>query len=438
MKTTSLLLAVALTALSLSGAATKKLSSHKRSLKKRVVKKRSRTAVHPVPVVYRRAAFARISSEMSPAADSFRNAAALVPFFDRLYRAGEAKTAVHILQYGDSHTASDDWVNAMRQSFQARFGSGGPGFGLAGHPYRGYRRFDLKGSNSPGWHTEGLVGRAGDERYGLGGVSITAEAAGETVTMSTECDELKLCYLQQPGGGSVDIEEDGEPIGTVSTNGDYEAGFFEYQPKPGAHQYTVRTVSAEPVRLFGWVAERNEGVTLETLGINGAQVNMIGEWDGEILRQEIAERDPALITVAYGTNEALSPKWTAEEYRQALTTAVARLREAAPEASIALIGPPDCFLRTRRGLAPFPHLDDVIRIQREVARESGCAFWDWRERMGGRGSKKLWVQAGLAQADYVHLTPAGYQMLGRALFEDLMEQYGRFMDARTRALESSR
>ncbi len=200
----------------------------------------------------------------------------------------------------------------------------------------------------------------------------------------------------------------------------------------------MRTTSAAPVRLFGWVAERNEGVTFETLGINGAQVSMIGEWDGEILREQIAERDPALITVAYGTNEALSPKWTAEDYRAAVTAAVARLREDAPEASIALIGPPDCYLRGRRGLIRFPHLDEVIRIQREVAREAGCAFWDWRERMGGPGSKKLWVQAGLAQPDYVHLTPAGYQMLGRALFADLMEQYRRFTDARMRALESRR
>lgn len=431
MKTISLVMALALAAVPAGAATAKKPSGRKRSAKKRV-------AVHAVPVAYRRAAFERVSLEMSPEADSFKNAAALVPFFERLNRAGEEKAPVHILQYGDSHTASDDWVNAMRRSFQARFGSGGPGFGFAGHPYRGYRRFDLTGSNSPGWHTEGLVGRTGDGRYGLGGVSITSERADETVTLAVECDQLKLCYLRQPGGGSVDIDEDGAPIGTVSTDGDYGAGFFEYRPEPGPHRYTVKTESAEPVRLFGWVAERNRGVTFETLGINGAQVGMIGDWDAAILGEQLAERDPALITVAYGTNEALSPKWTAEGYRTSLTVAVARLREAAPEASIALIGPPDCYLRTRRGLIRFPHLDEVIRIQRDVAAETGCAFWDWRERMGGPGSKKLWVRAGLAQPDYVHLTPAGYRMLGQALFDDLMEQYRRFTGARTRELESSR
>lgn len=382
------------------------------------------------PVVFHQAALREVTSDMNAPSDSFLNARALVPFFEQLYRSGQDRTPVHILQYGDSHTASDDWANAMRQNFQARFGAGGSGFALAGHPYRGYRRFDFSGGNSPGWVTEGTVGHLTDGRYGLGGVSLTADSPGETVTATTEGDVLKLCYLQQPGGGGMEIEEDGTEIGTVSTDGDLEAGFFTYNPAPGTHRYTVRTVSSAPVRLFGWISERKTGVTYETLGINGAQADMLADWDANILAAQIAERDPALIVMAYGTNEALSPRWDAVEYKKALLTVVARFRKAAPEATIALIGPPDCFLRTRRGLIPFPHMEEVIRVEKEVAREANCAFWDWRERMGGPGSKKLWVQAGLSQGDYVHLTTAGYQMLGNTLFSDLMDEYQRFLAVR--------
>jgi hypothetical protein len=84
----------------------------------------------------------------------------------------------------------------------------------------------------------------------------------------------------------------------------------------------------------------------------------------------------------------------------------------------------------RSRLVAFPHLDQVIEIQREVAQENGCAFWDWRAAMGGPGSVRQWVQAGLGQGDYTHLTGAGYRMTGSALFDELMAQYDRFLAIR--------
>jgi len=79
---------------------------------------------------------------------------------------------------------------------------------------------------------------------------------------------------------------------------------------------------------------------------------------------------------------------------------------------------------------PFPNLDEVIEIQRQVALQNGCAFWDWRMRMGGPGSVNQWVQAGLSQGDYVHFTGAGYRLVGDMLLEELMSQYSRFLAAR--------
>ncbi|HYK16862.1 MAG TPA: hypothetical protein VEV37_02520, partial [Bryobacteraceae bacterium] len=105
-------------------------------------------------------------------------------------------------------------------------------------------------------------------------------------------------------------------------------------------------------------------------------------------------------------------------------------RAAAPLASILLVGPPDCEYRLRDGgRRTFPHLDEVIEIQRQVALDSGCAFWDWRARMGGPGSVHQWVQAGLGQADHTHLTSAGYRMVGDMLFSEIMNQYDRFQAA---------
>jgi len=39
-------------------------------------------------------------------------------------------------------------------------------------------------------------------------------------------------------------------------------------------------------------------------------------------------------------------------------------------------------------------------------------------------------QAGLGQGDYVHLTNAGYRLVGSMLFGELMAQYNRFLTVR--------
>ena len=376
----------------------------------------------------KQAALAHIQ-ELAERTGVIENPAALVPFFEQLSPASTAP--IHILHYGDSHTASDDWADAMRQGLQSRFGAGGPGFALAGHPYRGYRRYDLSSAGSEGWLTEGTVGHLGDGRNGLGGVSISTRETGRTASINIECSDLAIFYLQQPGGGQLEFLVNDVPTELISTDGDLGAGVFQFKPPSGAHQYMLRTISDSPVKLFGWAAQNQSGVTYETLGINGAQAAMLLDWDEKILASEIAQRDPALIVLAYGTNEAISPKWDSVSYSAAFGQLLDRFRRAAPTAAILVVGPPDCQFRLRQRHLSYPHLTDVIDAQRSVALAHGCAFWDWRARMGGKGSVTEWFRAGLGQPDHVHLTGAGYHLIGRMLLNDMLGQYSLFQAAKS-------
>ena len=398
------------------------------SAHKPITRSKSKVAAQWVSPAVRQAALMEVTDRMVVRGSHFENAAALVPFFELMNSAQRSGQAVHILQFGDSHTASDDWVNAMRVAFQAKYGSGGPGFTHAGHPFRGYRRFDVSGANSAGWVTEGTVAQMGDGRDGLSGISITAHVPGQTVSLTTSCDRLQLFYLQQPDGGAMELAVDGKQVGLIDTKGELASGVYDYAPEPGTHEYLLRTTSRGPVRLFGWASDANRGVTVETLGINGAQASVMLNWDETLWSAQVAERDPALIILAYGTNEANNPKFWWEEYRNDLRAVLARVRKAAPVASILMIGPPDCGR-----LHALPHLDEVVRVQREVAREVGAAFWDWRQNMGGPGATELWVKAGLGQADHIHLTSDGYRLLGQALFEELELENSHYQSAQQAA-----
>ena len=387
----------------------------------------------PVPAKLRAEAHEGVFTKVATGADiPVENAAALVPFFELLYRhqKGEIPGPVRILHYGDSHTAADEWTGDLRSRFQEKFGDGGSGYSFAGRPWNGYRRLDVRTGSTRNWHTDGLVGRQGDGVYGLGGVSMSTRLPHEAVYLQAEGQQFELFYLQQPGGGEVQVYDNGNPVERISTEGAEEPGYYRYETTPGQHKLEVETLDRAPVRLFGWVAENATGVTYETLGINGAQASIMLDWNEPVLRSNIQRRNPSLIILAYGTNEAGRKDWTVDTYQAMFQELIGRIRSAAPTATIMLIGPPDRWIKTRKGWVAMDNIDMIVEAQRRAAVATQCAFWDLRAKMGGKGSMQQWVTAGMAQYDHVHFTGTGYRVLGDAVFRDLMSQYDAFLKAR--------
>jgi lysophospholipase L1-like esterase len=398
-------------------------------------KKTKRRVAPPAPKISsaaRAASVRKVADYLEESPRTIAQPGALVPVFEQLFRLGSEtnKTPVHILHFGDSHTAADDWTGGLRDLFKEKFGDGGSGFSLAGHPFLGYRRFDVRGGGSAGWQSQGLRSAAGDGYFGLGGISISTERSGESVYIDAECDFLEIQYLQHPGGGGLTLFDNEERLEAFSTDGELAPGFIRYQVSPGPHRFTLRTVNARPVRLFGWVADRSAGVTYEALGINGAEASVMLRWDENMLATYLQRRNPGMIVLAYGTNEASDPNWNPESYQAMFAALLQRLRRAAPATSILVLGPADRWYRYRGALRPLPGIDSIIAAQQYACRENACAYWNTQERMGGKGSMRDWVAAGLGQGDYVHFTSAGYRRLAAVLFADILQQYQTYKKTR--------
>jgi lysophospholipase L1-like esterase len=396
-------------------------------------KKKKRPAAPPVSAAARAAAQGKVEVYLAgSAAKPFPQPGALVPFFEQLVRlaTAEDRTPVHIIQFGDSHTAADEWTGGLREQFRERFGDGGSGFSLAGHPFVGYRRFDARGGGTTGWESTGLRTGAGDGWFGLGGVGIDTARAGQSVFLETECDSLEIHFLQQPRGGRLALYDYDQWLDEIPTDGEPAPGFVRYATPPGPHRFLLKTLDARPVRLFGWVADKATGVTYEALGINGAEAPLLLKWDETMLSAYLQRRGPALIVLSYGTNEASDPLWHRESYGAAFAKVVERLRGAAPAATILVLGPADRWVRTRGRWQLVPGIDDIIAQQQGVCRELGCVYWDTRQRMGGVGTMRDWQSAGLAQGDRVHFTAAGYRRLSTILFADLMQLFEAYRQAR--------
>jgi lysophospholipase L1-like esterase len=367
----------------------------------------------------------------APALKSIRgieNAAGLDKFFRSLATVKRRIEPVRIMHFGDSHTAADILTAEIRRNFQRDFGDGGAGYMVPRNPMSTPRRGVLSGATS-GWAVDGIGGRVeANGIYGLAGIGLSTTQADERAWLETNCNHFEVYYLRQPGGGTIDILIDGmsvleQPISLAS-----DAPLPDYYtfdtPADRVHRIEVRTVTPGKARILGIVTEHiAPGVSYDVLGINGARAKRLVSWNDTAFVDNIVQRKPDLIIVAYGTNEVTDDDWTIESYQRMFAAILRRFRRAAPQASILVYGPPD---RGDVALAGSK-MPAMIAAQRRAALEVGAAFWDSYGAMGGGGSMDVWASQGLGQGDRVHLTSAGYQRIGSMFYEDISAAYKKYL-----------
>ena len=394
----------------------------------------------------------RVMHSLASTKVGIENPRALHPFFDQLHQleADPKAQLVRVIQFGDSHTAADLFTGALRTLFQEKFGDGGAGFSFAGYPFAGYHIHGTKRAQSTGWLALGThLKDIGDGMVGMGGISLSTDAAGNWVSLDADATSLQVQYLIQPNGGSIEIRDNDTLIATVSTASPVSteqataapvsleqvtAGHYDTPVPPGPHHLEVLTINQAPVRLLGLSTENSAGVTYEAAGINGAEASLFLRWNEALQQPLMAETNPALIVLSYGTNEAGDRNWTEESYAAMFQRIIERCRRLAPNASILVVGPPDRALRAgRRAWKPFAGVDRIVAAQRSVCRQMHCAYWDQRSRMGGLGSMRDWVSISWAQPDHTHFTGEGYTELASALFSDIVQQYDTYESPLTRA-----
>jgi hypothetical protein len=100
-----------------------------------------------------------------------------------------------------------------------------------------------------------------------------------------------------------------------------------------------------------------------------------------------------------------------------------RIQAAVPEASYMLVGPPDMASKNDAEGHSKPAVPLFVAAQKEIAAKEGWAFWNQFKAMGGAGSMWSWVQSGLGQADMIHPTGTGGNVLGKMEYLALMQKY---------------
>jgi lysophospholipase L1-like esterase len=353
---------------------------------------------------------------------------ALDHFYESLERTEtqEKGAITRIVHYGDSPTTADLITGDVRSLLQKKFGDAGHGFILAAKPWAWYQhdRVALSGSGWLTWPASNF--EVHDGLYGLGGASIagSANANSRIVFQDPGHTHFEVSFLRQPDGGRLILTADGKLMGMVDTSGEaHTPGFASFDVPGGVSALDLR-VEQGRVRLFGIIAEKpGPGVVYDSLGMNGASILVLSHMFNEKhWEEELRRRNPDLVIVNYGTNEADFTAFVDTQYAKELRETIRRIRSALPEAAVLVMSPMDRGHRIGLGeIETMPTIPRIVALQRRVAHETGCGFFDTFTAMGGAGTMARWytAQPRLVSADLTHPYPAGAKVVAMVFAKEI-------------------
>lgn len=344
--------------------------------------------------------------------------------------AGFEGALTRVSHWGDSVIASDHVTSALRQRMQRRFGDGGHGWHLLSTPTLSYRHRGIRFKKGD-WDNCYIINNCRkDGHYGYGGTVFYAKG-GSRASFGTARDgafgrkvsRFELWYAAEPRGGPIKVLIDGVEVETLDGRADELIDRYAVFDVPdGDHELAVR-VNAGRGRLYGVVLERDgPGVVWDGLSNLGAFTGRMLNADPEHIRAQIERRDPHLLVFQFGGNDLII-KESKYDLLERQTRELIQLYRGGEARACLLISPVDHGERKGGRTVSVEAMGPVTQIQRRVALEEGCAFFDARAAMGGEDSIALWRQRDLMSADLKHLSEDGHQVLGHMIYLALMKGY---------------
>jgi lysophospholipase L1-like esterase len=360
-----------------------------------------------------------------------------------------------VLFFGDSHTAGDSLTERLRVTWQKRFGDAGRGLVAAGRPpTKHYYQRDVHYGRDGDWKASVGGARGDSEPFGIAGLRVSGKGKGARLWVETcaECatgtsvGQFEILYYAAPDHGALRYRvDDGAWLSLPTKTAPIEPPHPARQVVPvqdGPHKLTLEHDGGGTVDLFGVVMERAKpGVIVDSLGVVGRRLGSLRSWDWSIIGEQLATRDPKLVVLQYGTNEADDPDLVLDDLAKYYDDTILRIRAAAPTASILILGPPDMGVREagkscdhRKADAPaIPECDwrtpailpEIISTEHAAALRNHVAFFDTFAAMGGADQMGAWATSDpkVAYKDRVHFTDLGYQRWADALSGALMASY---------------
>jgi lysophospholipase L1-like esterase len=377
---------------------------------------------------------------LNPENNTLENSAYLAPLFAKMYRqrvSGGKK--INIVHLGDSHILGNYMTAEVRKRLQNAFGDGGRGLIF---PYK------LAGSNGPrdylvetnvNWHGSNCQ-RNLDEAtpYGVSGFLLECFRPSGNLTIrlrDTSTSETRLftkvTIYHRQDNGPVDFtvydEVTNQKAILFLEDSYYKSYYFDRPVAQVNITYEKTDSEAKGSFMLDGIMLENEfsGLVYHSIGVNGAKFSDFVR--ARFFARQLADLNPDLIIISFGTNEAQG-KVTPRYIYQQIEEFVAQLKQYAPNAYFLFTTPADSYLK---GTGFNPYLGQMTAVIREFALDNGYALWDLYQLGGGERSAQRWKSTGLLSSDSVHYSKTGYAVQGKLFYQSIIQAYNGYVQEHT-------
>ena len=353
---------------------------------------------------------------------------ALYAKMDRLFERGEGK--INIVQFGGSHVQADIHTGRLRTRLQTFY----PGVkGSRGFLFP----FKAAGTNNPYNYTVQYYGSWIPCRnvqatppceLGVAGIAVTTSdsLAGFTVYSDVRYAEpydfnrFRIYHNADEPAFELEFADPGA-VRLQWTN--RQVGYTEFVLNKYVDTLQV-SIRRSPLctgnfTLYGFQMFNDDpGFVFHSIGVNGAAVPSYLKCVH--LVKQLRELQPDLVIFSIGVNDAHGSNFSPAAFEANYEKLLAMTREAAPNTAILFISNNDTYFRKKY---VNPNAGAVREVMAKLCTKYGYAMWDLFAIMGGYGSMATWNKNGLAAADRIHFTRAGYTLIGDMLFDALLKGY---------------
>jgi len=363
----------------------------------------------------------------------------LDPFFRKLdeLRAGTIRRT-RIIHFGDSQIENDRMTSLIRYRLQQHFGGSGTGLIPAIPLYAGHLAFEQEQSGR--WLRYTFFGKRDTSimhnRYGVMGAFASVPIAGEelpslhfrfnTERRTGRCNRIRVFLHSCVMDASLILQVNDSIRVTLSSLHD---GYNVAELNAGTRvkELSILADFPEGGRIYGISFETDRGLQVDNIAMRGSAGLLFSKLDREQLQAMMEDLSPGLLLLQFGGN-VVPYLEDADYYRRAFARELRFIRGLCPGVPVIVIGPSDMSIKQRGRFKTYPNIEPIRDALKTAALESGYAFWDLYEAMGGYNSMPSFVEADppLASSDYVHFTPRGANLVAEMLYNALMLEYRKY------------
>ncbi len=353
-------------------------------------------------------------------------------YFDSLFVAMENAEAVpmRILHYGDSQLEGDRISAAFRERLQTAFGGGGVGLVPAVQSVGAMTVVQSASPQLQRYFAYNMGEHLSNGRYGI--MAQVAELKGSaTFTFRTSemegvphSKKFNKVTMVCSGTGKASVTAEG--VRTEMVDNEPEIDGMRFLSATLSSPVNRVTMSANGnMEIFGIMLDASKGISLDNIPMRGCSGTIFTITARKTLEPFFKRNNVQLIILQYGGNSVpyMNKEKAIQGYKKSLIAQVKLFQSMAPNARILFIGPADMSTNVKGEKQTYPQLEPSIEILKQVCAETGIAFWNLYEAMGGHNSMIKWVDANLAGKDYLHFTREGASKVADMLFNTYLMYY---------------